>query len=218
MGSLFLLFTLVPLIEVLLLGKLAGMLGFGATLALVIVTGVLGASLARLEGLRVLRRWQQALAAGQMPESGLTDALLVAVGGVLLVTPGVLTDALGLLLLVPGPRRAIGAAVAARVRARMAEDPGRTFVHFEARTRGEGPFRDVPRGPFADTPFGPPRRAADPRSAPPRAAHPTDPFAEGTAWGGTAPRPQPRRLPQDREVVRVKATVRDVPRDDDDSR
>lgn len=127
MPRLFLLFTLVPLLELYLLLRLGDVMGFWPTVGLVITTGIVGAALAKREGLRVLRTWQTTLAQGRMPEEGLLSAVLVLVGGVLLVAPGVLTDVAGILLLVP-PTRKI---VATQVRKRL-----------EVRTFGFGaPFR-----------------------------------------------------------------------------
>jgi UPF0716 protein FxsA len=103
-GKLFLLFTVVPFVELYLLLLVGRLIGAVPTLALVIVTGFVGAALARSQGLRVIRRWQVALAQGRVPEEGVLEGLLVLVGGVLLVTPGVLTDVLGLLLLLPSTR------------------------------------------------------------------------------------------------------------------
>ncbi len=105
-GRLLLLFTLVPLVEVVLLIKLAERIDWLPTIALVIVTGVAGAALARREGFRLLQRIQSELAAGNMPADAMVDAFLVLVAGVLLVTPGVITDAVGLILLIP-PARAV---------------------------------------------------------------------------------------------------------------
>lgn len=103
------LFIVVPLVEVYLLFGLSHLMGFWATVALVLITGTLGAALAKREGLRVLGRWRSALAEARVPEEGVLDGLLVLVGGVLLVTPGVLTDVSGLLLLLP-PTRKVAAA------------------------------------------------------------------------------------------------------------
>lgn len=119
LGRLLLLFTIVPLVEVYLLVTLGGLMGPAATVALVVVTGALGAALARREGTRVWREWQEAIAAGEMPEEGVVSSLLVLVGGVLLVTPGVLTDIVGLSLLIPPSRRAIAAVVKRRAQSRM---------------------------------------------------------------------------------------------------
>lgn len=97
---LFLLFTLVPLIELWLLLRIGAWIGAGPTFALVIVTGVAGATLARREGAHAWSAVQAELSAGRIPGRKLLEALLVLLAGVVLVTPGVVTDAVGLLLLV----------------------------------------------------------------------------------------------------------------------
>jgi UPF0716 protein FxsA len=128
MGRLLLLFTVVPLVELYLLLYVGRFLGVGPTVALVFLTGIVGAGLAKAEGFRVLRRWQSALAAGRMPEEGVLDGLLVLVGGVLLVTPGVLTDALGLALLVPVSRKLIARVVRRVVERRVARGDVRVMT------------------------------------------------------------------------------------------
>lgn len=93
-------FTLVPVLELWLLLRIGAWLGAGATVALVILTGIVGATLARREGVHAWSAVQVELSAGRIPGRKLLEALLVLLAGVVLVTPGVLTDALGLLLLV----------------------------------------------------------------------------------------------------------------------
>lgn len=105
MGRLLLIFILVPLVELALLVRLGMFIGFWPTIALVLVTGVVGAALARHEGLRVWLDIQRDLAEGRMPVSHLLDGLMILIGGVLLLTPGVLTDLMGILLLAPPTRR-----------------------------------------------------------------------------------------------------------------
>ena len=104
---LLLLFTVVPLLELVLLTALGNLFGLGPAILLVLVTGVLGAALAKHEGWRVAREWQRSMAAGRVPEDGVLAGLSILVGGVLLITPGVLTDVAGVLLLVPPTRRGI---------------------------------------------------------------------------------------------------------------
>ena len=111
---LLLLFTVVPLVELFLLVKLGTVVGVGPTIALVNFTGVLGAWLARQQGLGVLRRLRVELAAGRMPAGALIDGLLILVAGAVLLTPGLLTDALGFVLLVPPSRAVVRRIVAAR--------------------------------------------------------------------------------------------------------
>lgn len=107
MFKLILLFTLLPLAELSLLLRIGGWLGAGPTVGLVIATGVVGAWLARREGLRTWGRVQADLASGKMPGAELLHALLVFIAGVVLVTPGVLTDVAGLLLLVRPAREIV---------------------------------------------------------------------------------------------------------------
>ena len=104
---LFLLFTLVPMIELAILIEIGRRIGAGTTIALLILSGFLGAALAKREGLRTLRHIQDDLAAGRLPTDRLIDGLLILLAGVLLITPGVLTDAVGFLLLIPPVRRLV---------------------------------------------------------------------------------------------------------------
>jgi len=119
LGRLLLLFTVVPVVELYLLITVGQHLGAEAAIGLVLVTGLLGATLARREGARVLRNWQESMAQGQMPKEGVVSSLLVLVGGVLLVTPGVVTDVTGLLLLVPWSRRWVAGVVRKRLEKRF---------------------------------------------------------------------------------------------------
>lgn len=108
MGKLlFLLFAALPIAEIALLVEVGRRIGAGPTLALVLVPSLLGATLARREGLRVLRDSQASLAEGRVPGEGLLGAALVFLGGVLLVVPGLISDAAGLLLLFPPTRRVV---------------------------------------------------------------------------------------------------------------
>ena len=93
-------FTLIPVLELWLLLRIGSWLGAGATVALVVLTGVVGATLARREGVHAWSAVQAELSAGRLPGRKLLEALLVLLAGVVLVTPGVLTDVAGLLLLV----------------------------------------------------------------------------------------------------------------------
>jgi UPF0716 protein FxsA len=106
---LFLAFTVVPLVELYLLIGLGRQLGVLPTLGLVLVTGLLGAWLAKREGRSVVRSWREATAQGRLPADGILSGALVLVGGVLLVTPGLVTDVVGFLLLIPPTRRLIAA-------------------------------------------------------------------------------------------------------------
>ncbi len=104
---LFLLFVLLPWLELYLLFRVHELVGWGQTLALVLLTGVVGAALAKWQGLDVLHRIQTAMRGGRVPAGELLDGFLIFAAGLLLITPGLLTDSVGFLLLVPPARRLI---------------------------------------------------------------------------------------------------------------
>lgn len=116
----FLVFVVTPLVELYLLLWFAKLTSFPAAIALTLVTGIVGGSLAKREGLKVWRRWNQALANMQPPEHGVIDGVLVLIGGVLLITPGILTDITGFLLLMPPTRSVVARAIRRRIDARLA--------------------------------------------------------------------------------------------------
>ena len=103
-GYLVLLFTLVPAIELALLIEIGGAIGAGNTILIIILTGALGAYLARLQGFLILQKIQKDLNQGIMPSSEMIDGLMILVGGITLLTPGFITDAFGILLLIPWTR------------------------------------------------------------------------------------------------------------------
>ena len=101
---LFLLFTLMPLLELWLLFKLSALFGFWLTIAVVLLTGMAGAALAKWQGFLTMFRIQTDLRAGKMPAKAMGDGVLILVAGILLITPGVITDIVGLSLLLPPVR------------------------------------------------------------------------------------------------------------------
>jgi len=114
-AKLFFLFTVVTAIEVFLLLKLAELTSWWITLATIFIPGLLGAWLARREGARAFREVGAALALQREPTGAILDGAIVLVASVLLITPGVLTDVTGLLLLVPPIRRFAREALRRRV-------------------------------------------------------------------------------------------------------
>lgn len=135
LGRLFLLFTVVPLVELLLLIEVGERIGAGPTVALVLVTGVAGAALARREGAHAWREVRRELGRGRIPGGELLSALLVLLAGALLVTPGVLTDAAGLLVLL----RPVRARVVELLRGRLVEKMEAGELHvFTAGAPGGG--------------------------------------------------------------------------------
>lgn len=107
LGRLALLFIIVPLLELALLIEVGQLVGFLPTMALVVFTGVTGAWLARLEGLRTLWKLREDMARGQLPGQAIMDGMSILVGGAFLLTPGIITDFVGFSLLLPVTRRAI---------------------------------------------------------------------------------------------------------------
>ena len=105
--KLFLAFTIIPIIEIYLLIEIGSMFGALTAVTLVILTGFLGAFLARMQGLQTLYRIQESLHEGRMPSGELLDALLIVIAGLVLLTPGFLTDLAGFLLLITATRNFI---------------------------------------------------------------------------------------------------------------
>lgn len=104
-AKLFLAFTLIPVIELYLLIKVGSLIGAMETIALIIAMGVFGAALARAQGVQILLDLRKTLQAGKNPSQKIIEGLLVFVGGIALLTPGFLSDLLGLSLLLPFTRK-----------------------------------------------------------------------------------------------------------------
>jgi len=117
--SLFLLFLVVPLVEIYLLIKVGSVIGALPTVALVVFTAALGAVLLRWQGISTLGRVQQALLRGELPAVEILEGAVLLVAGALLLTPGFFTDALGFAALVPRIRRALVQALLRRLQARV---------------------------------------------------------------------------------------------------
>ncbi|MBW2456519.1 MAG: FxsA family protein [Deltaproteobacteria bacterium] len=184
MGKLILLFVVVPLVETYLLAHIGAALGWANTIALVIITGVVGGWLAKLEGTRAWHRWREALAAGRLPEEGVLEGLLLLLGGALLITPGVLTDAVGLALLVPWTRRLVAAYLRPRLEERVRDQATTVVEEPQFRVIRFGP--EGPAGAWGVDPFdhGPGSREPDP--APLRREIPRE--ADGCVPGREGPR------------------------------
>ena len=102
--KLFLAFTIIPVSEIYILIAIGGQIGILPSIGLVILTGIIGASLARSQGLQTLGRIRDSFQQGVVPGEELLNALLIAIAGIVLLTPGFLTDAAGLFLLIPATR------------------------------------------------------------------------------------------------------------------
>lgn len=103
-SRLFLIFTIIPFIELFLLLQLAEVTSALTTLAIILVTGVVGAYLTKSEGLDVVKNIQNALNMGQIPTDQMIHGLCLIIGGAFLITPGILTDVVGFTLVIPVTR------------------------------------------------------------------------------------------------------------------
>ncbi|MCP4002797.1 MAG: FxsA family protein [bacterium] len=150
MARLLLLFIVLPAVELGLLIEIGGYIGTPATIGLIVVTGIVGAALARRQGLRVIGEIQRELAEGRLPASSLMDGLMILIASALLVTPGVLTDVFGFLCLMPGFRSLVKRSLKARFEAAARE--GRVHVNIagmdlgRSEDYGDEPIIDVTPG------------------------------------------------------------------------
>lgn len=140
---LFLLFLLVPLIEIGVFIEVGGLIGLLPTLGLILLTAVLGTWQLRAQGLSTLARARQQMDQGQLPAQELYDGFCLIIAGALLLTPGFVTDAVGFALFVPAFRRLLRHFIAQRIRmraeVRMRQSGGRG-----SSTIIDGEFREVP--------------------------------------------------------------------------
>lgn len=104
---LILLFTVLPAAELIILLRLGQAFGLTNALILIIGTGIIGAYIARIQGFRVLQRIQNELNQGIMPAEDMINGLLILCGGITLLTPGLITDILGFMLIIPLTRNII---------------------------------------------------------------------------------------------------------------
>jgi UPF0716 protein FxsA len=149
-----LLFIVVPIAELALLVEIGRRIGTLPTVALVAGTGLVGAYLTRRQGAAVLRQLRAELTARRVPASHIADGALILLAGALLITPGVLTDAVGFFCLVPGGRRVVKRAVGRWVGRAVQRGATRVAVRqSEIRFDERSDYRIV-----ADGEFGPPGR------------------------------------------------------------
>lgn len=141
MGKLALVFILLPVAELLTLVRLADAIGGWPTFLLVLASGVLGALIARAEGLRVLAQTRQAIASGTLPSQNVLNDVLVFVAAALLIIPGVITDLIAIALLIPWTRRIIAASAVARVGRAVEQGRLRVVATQAAQASRADPFR-----------------------------------------------------------------------------
>ena len=156
-ARIFLLFIIVPLIELFLFLVIGSKIGILPTFAIILLTGILGAALARSQGLKAITKYQQSIAEGRLPHEAVIDGLLILVAGALLLTPGFLTDTIGFLLLAPPVRtlvrarledslrrrfRVVNVAEAASFRSGGTRSTNSNVINIEAEVVESTPYRD----------------------------------------------------------------------------
>ncbi len=100
-------FIVIPLIELVILIKVGSYIGLWPTILIVVLTGIVGASLARYQGFIIINKIRSDVSSGRVPARELIDGLLVLIGGIVLLTPGFITDICGFFLLIPFTRNLI---------------------------------------------------------------------------------------------------------------
>jgi UPF0716 protein FxsA len=182
-----LIFIVVPIAELYVIIKVGEAIGLVPTLVLLLADAILGSMLLRQQGRAAWVRFNRALAENRLPHKEVFDGVLIIFGGALLITPGFLTDILGLIFLIP-PTRALVRRFSSRlVRRRLAMGGGATMWTFG---RAQGPPR---RRPGSGGPSGPRREPA-----------PEDPFG----WEEPPP-PPPRTGPRPEDIEGTGQEIRD---------
>ncbi len=157
LAPLLLLFVIVPIAELYVIIQVGEQIGALATIAILVADSVLGSLLLRSQGRAAWRRFQASLAAGRPPAREVLDGGLIMFGGALLLTPGFLTDVLGLVLLLPPTRALVRTALVRRVGSRL--------LRGVAGRPGRRPRRDDVDGTATDSTTG---SAGGARPEPPR--------------------------------------------------
>jgi len=136
MAKLFGIFIIVPLIELVVLLEVGEIIGFWWTVFTIIVTAVAGASLARAQGLAVFWKLKQELSGGRIPAGAMIESILILLAGVVLLTPGFITDFIGFAILIPPVRKFLQAIILARIQ-----------VQFRFNSENTGMSRKAPSKP-----------------------------------------------------------------------
>jgi UPF0716 protein FxsA len=144
---LLLIFILVPIAELYVIIKVGEAIGLIPTLFLLLADAVLGSMLWRQQGRAAWVRFNRALAENRLPHKEVFDGVLIIMGGALLITPGFLTDIVGLILLIPPTRAIVRAFASRRVRRRLAMGDGATMWSFGGGARRPPRRRPAPNGP-----------------------------------------------------------------------
>lgn len=149
---LLLLFTLIPIIEVFLLLEMSEHFGLLASIIIVLGTGIVGAWLAKLQGFLALNALRGELVQGRLPADKVIDGVLILIAGVVLITPGILTDIVGLSLLLPPVRSAVRKFATAWLTKRVQVTTASIWQGLaeKGQSTGHSPQGEVPQGEVID--------------------------------------------------------------------
>ena len=148
---LFLLFIGLPLIEIALFIKIGGIIGTGTTIAIVLVTALLGSALLRWQGLKTLGDARVSLAENRLPVDSVVHGFFLVIAGAFLITPGFLTDTIGFLLFIPPVRLALGRGILTYI---MNHGTVTVSVNGETYRNDRGQRRPTQPGPTKPVPDG----------------------------------------------------------------
>jgi len=145
-GRIFFFIFAFALLEVLVLAKVAGLIGWPFTIVATVVTALLGSYLFRRQGLETWVRLNQRMQQGDMPGQEMVEGIMLLLGGALLITPGFITDAVGFALLLPGSRRAMARKVIEKGTLQgFTTMQGGGFTYTSYTRQGPNPFQQPPR-------------------------------------------------------------------------
>lgn len=125
---LFIFFVIIPIVEIAILIKVGSYIGTTNAVLLIVLTGVLGSVLTRIQGFMIIQKIDNSLSRGLMPSSEILDGVLVLMGGLCLLAPGVLGDAIGLTLLIPWTRLLVRKILAFLIKSRIDRGQAITII------------------------------------------------------------------------------------------
>ena len=150
MGKIFLLFALLPILEITILITVGEQIGGWNTVAIVVATAFVGAYLVRQQGLSTLLTAQQKMQSGVIPGQEMAEGLLLVISGVLLVTPGFITDIVGFLLCLPVSRPLIAKALLKQLSLKVVQTHTQqnAYSHYQQSKTSEAAQGDIIEGEY----------------------------------------------------------------------
>lgn len=139
------LLLVIPIVEIVAFIVIGGQIGIGLTLLMILVTAIIGTIMLRIQGLQLITHIRSEIDSGRVPARALGDGAMLLVAGILLLTPGFVTDAIGFLLFVPPVRSVIWSFLASRITVQAAG----TQFRFD-QDMGPSAYRDAQEGPVVD--------------------------------------------------------------------